>query len=80
MVCGGRNGWGFDKESEMMDKDTYIAQLEEINKALVERLTWSQKRNMLRHNETSIKWRNKAFHYKRKCRKYEELLRKRDRI
>jgi len=50
----------------MFDKDTYIAQLEEINKALSEKLAFLNKRAMKRHDEQSLKWREKAFYYKKR--------------
>lgn len=55
-------------------KDEHIAQLEEVNKALAEKLTFLNKRAMARHDKTSLKWRNRAFYLGKKCTALEKLL------
>ena len=51
---------------DVYDKDTHILRLEEINKALSEKLSFLNKRMMSRNSEQSIKWQNKCFYWKRK--------------
>ena len=48
------------------DKDKYIETLETVNRALVDKITDLNKRQARRNTEASIKWRGKAFYYKKK--------------
>lgn len=59
--------------SEMMpsDKDKHIEVLEVSNNALVEKLNSLTRRKMARNHEAALKWRGKAFYYKRK---YEAVI------
>ncbi len=49
------------------DKDKAIEELKEINSALIEKLTFLNKRKMARNDKATNKWRNQAFYYKNKC-------------
>lgn len=52
--------------TEVYNKDHHISRLEEINKAMAEKLAFLNKRMMAKNNEQSIKWQNKCFYWKRK--------------
>lgn len=54
------------QQDEILDKDQHISLLVETNKALAEKLAFLNKRIMQRNDEQAIKWRNKAFYWKRK--------------
>lgn len=53
-------------QEEILDKDKHIELLIEVNKALAEKLSFMNKRIMQKNDEQAIKWRNKAFYWKRK--------------
>lgn len=61
---------------EMYDKDRHISQLEAVNEALMEKITFLTRRKMERNNLQSLKWRNSAFYYKKKCTFLEGCLEK----
>ena len=48
------------------DKDKHIETLETTNAALVDKITYLNKRQMKRNTETSLKWRGKALYYRKK--------------
>lgn len=48
------------------DKDAHIEKLETINSALVDKLENLKRRKMARNDEAALKWRGKAFYWKRK--------------
>lgn len=56
------------------DKDKHIAQLEATNKALAEKIVDMNKRQQLRHDATSLKWRNECMYLRKKCAAFERLL------
>lgn len=62
---------------EILDKDKHIQLLQETNLALAERLSFLNKRMMLKNDEQARKWQAKAFYWKRK---YETHLAKCERL
>jgi len=52
-------------------KDDLIIELQEINSALVEKLSGLNKRMMKRNDAQALKWRNSAFYYKGK---YKDMM------
>lgn len=55
-----------EQAEQPYDKDKHIQMLEVTNKALVDKITHLNKRQMARNNEAALKWRGKAFYYKKK--------------
>ncbi len=56
------------------DKDQHIAELEATVQALSSKLAELNKRQMARNNEQSLKWRNKAFYYKKQLDRMKDQL------
>lgn len=49
------------------DKDKHIAELETINSALVDKLSYLTKRKQARNNEAANKWRRSAIYFRQRC-------------
>lgn len=53
-------------QQPVYNKDAHIAQLEAVNSALADKLAFLNKRNMKKHDAQSLKWRDRAFYYKKR--------------
>lgn len=53
-------------QSEILDKDKHIELLTETNRALADKLSFLNKRMMVKNDEQAKKWQSKAFYWKRK--------------
>lgn len=53
-------------QETILDKDQHISLLVETNKALAEKLSFLNKRMMIKNDEQAKKWQSKAFYWKRK--------------
>ena len=50
----------------MYDKDKHIEELETVNSALSDKLSFLKKRQMARNDKAANEWRTRAFYLKRK--------------